>query len=361
MSKILCFIDNLGSGGAQRQLVTIAKIFKSKNHDVSFLIYGSSYFFLEELKFNQIYVHECKTKNYISRIFKIRNHIRKNNYDVVISFLETPSFLNNFSAIGGKGWKVITSERSSKTHKFVTVKGKIYGFFQRYADFIVCNSNNARQLWINYYPKYEKKVTTIYNAVQLPEISSVYIPKKDKKIHLVVAASYQYLKNPLGLVKALSLLDSTEREKFLIEWYGQIEIVKIGTKPYDETKKFIKDFNLENVVNLYGPTKSIANIMNKADFVALFSKVEGLPNVICEAMMIGKPIIMTRVSDYERLVDDSNGFLCDSEDPESIKNTLIKANKLTDNEIIRMGNNSKRKAEKLFEENIIYDSWKAII
>jgi len=36
---ILCVIDTLGSGGAQRQLVNIAIGFKERGHTVSFLVY----------------------------------------------------------------------------------------------------------------------------------------------------------------------------------------------------------------------------------------------------------------------------------------------------------------------------------
>ena len=37
--KILCLIDDLGSGGAQRQLVNLSKGFVSRGHEVSFLVY----------------------------------------------------------------------------------------------------------------------------------------------------------------------------------------------------------------------------------------------------------------------------------------------------------------------------------
>src|SRR5690606_7799081 len=101
--------------------------------------------------------------------------------------------------------------------------------------------------------------------------------------------------------------------------------------------------------------------MNSADIVALFSKVEGLPNVICEGMMIGKPIIMSRVSDYALLVDNSNGFLCDWNNPHSIKDVLLKASNLSKDKIIELGNKSKEKAELLFSPNSILDKWLEII
>ena len=97
--------------------------------------------------------------------------------------------------------------------------------------------------------------------------------------------------------------------------------------------------------------------MNEADIVGLFSKLEGLPNAICEAMMIGKPIIMSKVSDYINLVDEENGFLCDWDNPNSIKIALEQAIFLNDKELIKMGLKSKIKADKLFSSEVIVNQW----
>lgn len=97
--------------------------------------------------------------------------------------------------------------------------------------------------------------------------------------------------------------------------------------------------------------------MNEADAVGLFSKYEGLPNAICEGMMLGKPIVMTRVSDYATLVDDSNGFLCDWDSSETIKNALLRLINLRKDELLEKGKNSKTRAERLFSKERIIKQW----
>ena len=91
--------------------------------------------------------------------------------------------------------------------------------------------------------------------------------------------------------------------------------------------------------------------------MALFSWLEGLPNVICEGMTIGKPIVMTRVSDYDVLIDETNGFLCDWNDVESIKRVLIKVIHLDRDELLSMGNCSRQKAIELFSRERVINSW----
>lgn len=359
--KILCLIDSLGSGGAQRQIVTISKLLKDRGFDVSVLCYTYEDFFSKYLKESRISIYWEIEPNYIKRILRVRKFIRRGNYNAVISFLEVPNFLNCFAAIGGKTWKVITSERSAKREIFHSRQGKIFAWFQRYADTIVCNSNNAREMWLEFYPQYKDKLDVIYNPVLLPKITSEYVPKRNGKLHIVVAASYQYLKNPIGLIKALALLDKNQREQIKVDWYGRIEVTNGNTRAYDEARLLLEENNLQHVIELHEPTTDILNRMNEADVVALFSELEGLPNAICEGMMIGKPIIMSKVSDYADLVDDTNGVLCDWDNSESIMDAILCMLKLTNEELLDKGKQSLAKAENLFSSKVIMNQWIKLI
>lgn len=358
--KILFFIDNLGSGGAQRQIVNLAILFQERGHQVSFLTYGKSDFFLSTLEKAQITVDCINLGGPIDRIVKVRKYIRTGNQDVVISFLETPNFLACLSAMGGRNWRLITNERSAKPSSFTKFRGRLFKWFERYSDRIVCNSFNAKKLWEQHYPRYKNKLFTIYNPVLISGGKDTNDPKKNGEVNIVVAASYQYLKNMNGLIEAVNMLNENDKNELQIDWYGRIEVTTGNTAAYEEAMKKIEKYGLTNI-SLHEATKDIISIMEDADFVCLFSKVEGLPNVICEGMTLGKPIIMSRVSDYNILVDDENGFLCDAENPESIKEALKKAINLSKEEISKMGENSSKKAEKLFNKNTIIEQWLNLI
>lgn len=355
--RILFLSPNLDSGGAERQIVTVASLFNDKGYDVEFLCYIEGNFYEHILKAKGIKVHWINQFNYFKRMFTVRRFIRKGGYNAIVSFLQTPCFLNNFAAVGGKKWKVITGERNSKEYFFKTKKGKIFAWFQRYSDVIVCNSENARKMWLKYYPQYEHKLKVIYNTVTLQPVSTKYIPKRDGRLHIVVAASYQYLKNPIGVVKALALMSDEEKEKIRIDWYGRKEAVRGDTRAYDEAIELIKQHGLGDVIALHEDTKDIHNRMHEADMVGLFSRVEGLPNAICEGMSLGKPVIMSKVSDYNVLIDESNGFLCDWDSAESIRDVFIKASSLTIDKLVQMGECSRHKAERLFENASVIDKW----
>lgn len=359
--RILFISPNLGQGGggAERQIVTVACLLKEAGWDVEFLCYAEGDFYAHILEDRQVPIYWHVLSNPLGRMFVVRRFIRRGHYDAVISFLETPNFLNNFAAIGGKRWKVITGERSAQERTFLSKKGKVFCWFQRYADYIVCNSENAKQMWASYQSKYVDKLRVVYNSVTLQPVTSKYVPKKDGKLHIVVAASYLDVKNPMGMLKALSMLSVEERANIVVDWYGKNDDHRKVV--YDKMKKMISEYLLDGCILLHSAIETIQNVMNEADIIAVFSKYEGLPNAICEGMMLGKPIIMTRVSDYSVLVDERNGFLCDWDKPETIKNVFERAMSLTEDELLQMGICSKKRAEDLFSNESIKDKWTSLI
>jgi hypothetical protein len=65
--KILCIIDCLGPGGAQRQLVELGLGFKEKAHEVSFLTYFNAPFFNQVLEEAGISLYCIEEPGYFKR------------------------------------------------------------------------------------------------------------------------------------------------------------------------------------------------------------------------------------------------------------------------------------------------------
>ena len=361
MERILILAMNLNSGGAERQTVAIAKALKDQGCDVTVACYSKGDFYLPELENAGINVVWMIEKRYIRRVIRFRRLIRKGRFDAVISLLVTPNIINLLSAIGGKKWKVILGERSAKSEFFNSIKAKFIKTMLRHADAIVCNSENAANIWRNFAPRNAHKVKCIYNLLPQYTSSATYIPKQRDRVNVVIAASYQPLKNMKRLILALSKLSAEERQKIYVDWYGQINVSIYGTMPYDESKALIKEHNLESVIALNPPTTQIYELMNLADAVALVSEVEGLPNVICEALMLGKPIIMSNVSDYKVLVGNNNGFVCEYNDVDSITKALRSLIALNEEQLLELGARSHDIYKDKLAPEVIVKEWTRLI
>lgn len=357
MKKVLCFIDNLGSGGAQRQLVNIGVGLLRRGYEVEFLVYDSDDFFADTLNRHHIPITHLLTRTYWQRVLRVTGYLRRFKGEAVIAFLEVPGFLACLAHIGRPRWKLITNELSAKSSTFTARRNRFMNLFERFSDAKVCNSQNARAMWENHYPQFKGKYRTIYNPVAIPEdLVLEHRYKADGILHMVVLASYQELKNPVRLVRALSRLSAEERARLRIDWYGQTQMEHSNTAVYDQVVRMIHESHLEKTIGMNGETHEAYGIMAQADMVGLFSTVEGLPNAICEAMTIGRPILMSRVSDHHVLAD-GNGILCDPESTVSIADALRQAIGKSPEELAAMGKRSAEKAAALFAKDQLIERW----
>lgn len=103
------------------------------------------------------------------------------------------------------------------------------------------------------------------------------------------------------LVKALALANNEN-------W----QLLIIGQGPLDKViRKIIKQYGLDKRVSLLGQVShnQIPLWLNAADLLCLPSLNEGLPNVILEAMAVGKPVIASNVGGVKEIIDDNSGVL----------------------------------------------------
>lgn len=365
MKKIL-FLGDFRSGGSERQMVTLAIALKQRGYDVSYFSLVGDGMFMPLVKEVGIPVLTLK-KNRLVQMMKLsipydtlcmRRIFREGKYDTAVSFLGFYNFVNCFYAHKKHTkHRAITGLRNNRDEVFLDFKERNYTHFERYADIKVSNSNSAKERFTKLFPVVTGKMITIYNAVTLPEITSTYAPRKNERLNVVVPASYREVKNPMGLCKALDLMSDQERKSLHVVWYGSLS----ATSEVAQLRAYIAAHHLDEVIEVKDATLDIANKMNEADAIGLFSSSEGLPNAVCEGMMIGKAIVMSRVSDYDILVDENNGALCDWDNPEGIRQALLKLAAKNADEIVAMGQASQHKAERLFAPDVVVKQWEEIL
>ncbi len=356
--KILCVIDSLGSGGAQRQLVGLAKGFKQKGHNVAFLVYHKIDFFKRELDEAGIQIHAVIEPNYLKRLFKMRRFIRSGNYDAVLSFLEASGFICEFAGLPFRRWRLVVGERSANPNIKKSFKKRFYRWFHLFADYVVANSRANIKLVraINPLLAYHK-CHVIYNMVDLgfwkPDLSK-YKFRIEGNFNLVVVASHSFIKNLDGLVEAVALLSKEEQKVLKVSWFGSAGI----DNSRQLAEKKIREYNLSAVFNFYEPTHDVISVIQQADAVGLFSFYEGLPNVICESLACGKPVIASAVSDLPVILRNNiNGFLCNPNDVKSIAASLSNILKQSHEDLNAMGLKNRETAKRLFESSKIIDTY----
>ena len=330
--KILCLIDILAAGGAQRQMVGLATFLKERGYDVVLAAYHDDVFYKELLANTGVqYIYLQKAERSITRACAVSRYIKQSRPDTVIAFLETPSILACLAKMFNRSFNLIVSERNTTQHIGRNEKIRFKLFEQ--ADHVVPNSYSQETFIKEHFPKLSSKTVAIPNFVDL----DYFVPQPHERREIpeiMVAASVWPPKNTIGFIQAVADL-KRQGVKFHVSWYGAV-----GDSNYlRECRKMIEEEGLQEYIILQDKYQ-------ESDYFCLPSYYEGTPNVICEAMACGLPIICSGVCDNARYVHEGvNGTLVNPRSEECMMNAIVKMLRLSDSSYQLYSCESRRIAE----------------
>lgn len=354
--KILLFTDSLGAGGAQRQLVGLAKMLKNNGYQVQVITYFDFDFYKYDLDLFSIEnIVISGAINPFKRLFKVRNYIKSYAPDWVIAYQETPSLIACVTKLLGCKVRVLVSERN--TTQKVTIKDKIRFMLYRVADKIVPNSYTQADFLLENYSWLRARLQTITNFVDLNRFS-FNVKKLNQPPLIIVVSSIWPPKNTIGMIEAVKILVSL-RYRFKIEWYGLVD----GQDEYvNKCINLISEYKINDYIKLLPKVKNIEDKYKECDFFCLPSFYEGTPNVICEAIATGRPVICSDVCDNNRYVKAGiNGFLFNPNNSNEIVQSISKALNVVPDEYVQMCESSRRIAEDMLDEAIFFEKYNNIL
>ncbi len=102
------------------------------------------------------------------------------------------------------------------------------------------------------------------------------------------------------------------------------------------------------------PHSRLYPLVEKSLCVVLPSRVDNFPNTCIEAMAFGKVVVGTRGTSFEQLITDGvSGFLCEKDNPVSLRETIEKVAGLDASQRAEIGMNAYRRTLDLAPERIV--------
>ncbi len=247
-------------------------------------------------------------------LWQLYRLIRRGGYDIVHCHSSKAGFLGRLAArLAGvrrvyftvHGWSV--NEARSKAARL------IYGWAERLAGclstMVVCVSENDRRRGVEMGLVPKEKLTVIYNG--LPEMPGrPGVLRRELGINILGSGDLL-----VGMVARLAFpkkpLFFLEVAKELASLYQQVYFVLIGDGPlYRRCREFVAKSGLEGRVFLTGAREDAAALMADLDVFVLFSRWEGLPLTVIEAMQAGLPVVASAVGGVPEMVaEGETGFL----------------------------------------------------
>lgn len=358
MKKVLCLIDSLGSGGAQRQLVGLAGLLQQKGYDVTLACYYERVFYREHIERNHINLVKLTPKNNkLSKYIEVFSLIRRERYDAVIAYLSGPEVIVSMARLFLRHkFVAIVSERNVVNR--MTLVDKMRYCIYSLADYVVSNSHTQNSILHRRFQFLRKKALTINNFVDTQYFTPADVASDgDSVLKILVLARINMQKNVLGLIEAARKLKD-RGIKFRIDWYGDYK----DADYHDRCVEKIRALDVGDLFCLHSATTDVLSKYRECDVFCLPSFFEGCPNVVAEAMSCGKPVLCSNVCDNPLIVEDGgNGFLFAPNDIDGMASSIARFSELPVGDRVRFGKRSRELAVEKFSSDAFVDKYIKLI
>ena len=355
MKKVLCLIDTLGfGGGAERQMAGLAGMLYKQGYNVSLATYHKHDYnvVLKEKYGVESVLIECNNKIW-NKFFAVRRFVLKGNFDTIIVYKDGATMMACILKFLGFNFNLIVSERNTTTK--LTIREYIKFILYKSADIIVPNSYSQGKFIRDNFPKLSTKTKVITNFTDINEFTPKDFLSFDNCLKILVTARIAPQKN---IIHFLNVVYRLKREKIPVQiiWYGS---VYSGMEEYGKKiKEYYNKLNIEDYLEFRDATKNIVDAYRQCDVFCLPSLHEGFPNVVCEAMSCGKPILCSNICDNPFIVEDGvNGWLFNPLDEDDIFSKIRNVCSMSKSKIIQIGELNRKTAESKFSEKVFIQQY----
>jgi glycosyltransferase involved in cell wall biosynthesis len=321
----------------------------------------SNFFEQEGIKYIPISIDNKGTNVFkdIKLMFDLLKVYQKNHFDFIFHYTIKPNIYGSISS------------RILKIPSIAITTGLGYSFAKKnFLNFIVKKLykfalNKVEEVWfLNLHDQQyfiQNKIITSNKVFLLPGegIDSNYYsprPKSEKEDRFIFLMLSRLIEGK-GIPEYVKAAEILRRKGF------NVECRLLGKQEKNDSQSISIDkvykWHQEGIINYLGESIDVRDFIANSDCVVLPSYyMEGIPRCLMEAMSMSKPIITTdNVGCNELIVDDVNGFICQSKDVYDLADKMEKIYKTDLSKRISMGENGRKIIIKQFEESIIINEY----
>ncbi|WP_316820079.1 glycosyltransferase [Pedobacter gandavensis] len=350
VQNVLFITTGLLKGGAETQLIKIARFLNSKDYKVCIVSLKPINDFNIDFKsegLEVVFLNTWFTKP-VSNCINLCRTVSAFKPDVVIAFMFISIIFARFLKMWFK-FQLISSIRTP------VIANKWYSLFKLTADWddvIVYNSHKSKSNFEK--NKLVKKAGLVLNnAITLPELSLTKKLTLEKQpfvwismAHFVPEKDYQTLFKAIALIKEKNFRVDILGNLFQQEWPAEV----------------INQLGIANRVRLLGLKTDTSIYLKEADGFVLSSFLEGMPNALLEAMAFHKPVIASAVDGIEELLENIDcGFLFKQGDEKELAEKMTEMMKMSVAKREALGKNGRKHIQMYFSEEKVFQDWKSLI
>lgn len=326
--KILHYINNLGSGGAEKLISDILPAMKMQSLDVELMISNSDVNvekytkFLDNHNIKIIDLHKSFYNPF--QIISIVRYVNKNKVDIIHAHLfPTQYWLSIASFFFRNHVKLVKTEHSvfneRKNYKVLRLLEIL--IYKRYSKIIAISTEvkSNLQMWIR-----RNDIVLIQNGVNIKQIKEEQCNIDDK--------IYDFIKPEYFNILMVGRFDGSAKDQGTL--VKAMEFLPINFKLYfagegqyiNEIKLLCKKLNLIDRVVFLGLRQDVYKLMNLVNLNVLSTNFEGLSGVVLESLASKQVFLGSDVVGVKEIVPDSR-FLFAAGNVEELVNKILRISK----------------------------------
>lgn len=290
--KLLLISPMLHQGGFERVCITTARLLKPY-YDVSIVIFDDADIAFDIRGLSIINIHLgvrngklAKMTNLMRRAVRVRKLKQRMKPVIAYSFGPSANMVNALSKtsltsvfLGLRGYQDVADDPKMK-------------LYVRKADRIICCSKEIEAIVQEKYGYLQ--TATLYNPYDAKGITELSKEKvtdlpwkmedEDRPRILIGVGRDDPIKGFWHLIKAFYLVQKE---------IPQMRLIIMGDGSFEQAKSLVSELQLEQKVYFPGVRKNPYKYLAASEMFLLSSYTEGFPNVLVEAMILGRPLIST--------------------------------------------------------------------
>ena len=332
MNRLVLLARKLDQGGAERQIVTLAKAMKAKGSTVHVLLFYSGGVFDDELVAAGIPTHFVGKRGrwdavgFFVRLIVI---LRKLRPTTIYSFLDLPNILaaliSPFIGRPRLAWSIRAAGMEMCHYDWISrLIPKLETALVRLADVVVANSQ-AGKAWVAGRGFPADKIMVVENGIDTSRFQFDAAGRErvraewqvgDDEMVIGLVARLDVMKGHRNFLQACAMLaEQREGLRFVCVGGG-------GAADRAELDVFAATLGIANRLIWAGPRLDMPAVLSALDIASSSSAFgEGFSNAIAESMACERPCVVTDVGDSARIVGEV-GEVAPPRDPNALANAL---------------------------------------
>ena len=332
--RILEMIDQPFLGGGQINLLSLARNLDREKFEV-FACSREGGPLVEEIKKNDIQHFPVPFSKRIGSkvVRKIKTILTENKIDILHTHGGIAGFYGRWAA-----WKCRTPVIAHTLHgihylhyrNFLLKRLFIFleRYFSRFTGAVIFVSEADREKGIKFKLAPEEKMYTIKNGVDLSAFKEEYTVNSKTEIRKeTMLESFQPLVGTVArLHRQKGIPYLLKAAKTISQVFPRIKILIIGGGPLSQKlERMARRLKVKEYVWFMGERKDAQDLASLFEVFILPSLWEGLPYVLMEASVLGKPVVATDVDGNREIVENGKtGVLVPARNPEKIAEAVIR-------------------------------------